>query len=378
MKRTVLLAALLICASAARAQVAIGPLDGLRAGDSIELYFIPDSLFSSVSIGTAIPGQTWNFSLPGWKSGFGGENLSVVGAQRLPDDSAFADATLALLEVREMPEFGTHDETYTYLGVSDDRLTELGTHVRFDVGQGSRREYTIIERNQGYSRPLPMRFGDHWINTYRTMLVRTPADTMLPATPLLAGITQSSVTSDVDGWGTVATPHGAYKALRVHSLSVSIDSLYNEQGEYTQTLRDTLETYDWFTPATGAYLPVVSVEVDHDTVASIQVMRYTSNSALVAQSPGADDEPQIFLGDGSPNPASSTVTIPFAVRTGNRVSMAIYDMQGNMVRQPLAAVLMEQEGSNVAIDLSDLPQGSYICRLEAEGRSVSRSIVVRR
>jgi hypothetical protein len=377
MKRFLLLAALLSTVLTANGQITIGPSDGLRAGDSISLYFIPDSLFGSLSMSPSVPGQTWNFSLPGWQRGYGGNDMVVLGRQSLPDDSAFADASLALLEVHVMPEFGTRDETYTYLGVTDDRLVELGSRVRFDVQQGTpRREYTIVERNEGYGQPLPMRFGDHWTNSFRTVLLRTPADTTLPDAPRLASISHVRAVSDVDGWGTVATPHGAFNALRVHTTRVSADSLFDEHGGFTTILADTLETYDWYSRTTGAYLPVVSVEVAQGAVASVQIMRYTQKNALVAS---ADDEdaPSLYLGDGTPNPASTRMSIPFAVRGRSHVTMAIYDMLGNEVRKPLAEALLEEEGS-VEVDLSDLPQGSYICRLEADGESVSRPILVRR
>lgn len=367
---------LVALAAPVRSQISIGAADGPRGGDSLSIYFLADSLFGEASLGPAAPGQTWNFSLPGWDAGFGGRDMLVVPRQQMPGAPEFAGATLALLERREMPEFGTEDETYTFLGVESDRLSELGSRVRLDVGAGPRREYQVVERNEGYRLPLPMSYGDRWSNAYRTLLYRTPSDTALPETPRLASIGHTVTTSEVDGWGTVATPHGAYRALRVHSTKVSTDSLFTDRGAYDGTIADTLETYDWYAQATGAYFPVVSVEVANGAIASVQMLRFTSKSALVANAD--EDEPgqRIYLGQGSPNPASSRVTIPYAVAGGGPVSMAIYDMLGNLVRQPLAAMLME-EGS-VEVDLSDLPQGSYLCRLESEGRSVTTPIVVRR
>lgn len=64
-----------------------------------------------------------------------------------------------------------------------------------------------------------------------------------------------------------------------------------------------------------------------------------------------------------PNPFNPTTTIPFDVPANSRVTMTIYNINGQKVRQPIDQELYNSGSYSVDIDLSNLASGIYIYRL---------------
>jgi hypothetical protein len=77
------------------------------------------------------------------------------------------------------------------------------------------------------------------------------------------------------------------------------------------------------------------------------------------------------------NPASNSATLHFGLREAGRIHLGLYDVSGRLVR-----TVADREAlpvtDNVDVDLSDLPAGVYFARLDANGASVSKKVVVER
>ncbi|HTR97769.1 MAG TPA: aryl-sulfate sulfotransferase [Candidatus Acidoferrales bacterium] len=79
---------------------------------------------------------------------------------------------------------------------------------------------------------------------------------------------------------------------------------------------------------------------------------------------------------GGPNPARGAARLSAELPAASRVKLAVYDVTGRRVLtlldgQPEAAGRLEW-----SIDLSYMPAGVYLCRLDADGQTVSRKLVV--
>jgi hypothetical protein len=77
------------------------------------------------------------------------------------------------------------------------------------------------------------------------------------------------------------------------------------------------------------------------------------------------------------NPTSGPAVLHYGLREAGQVDLAIYDLQGRRVRSLVNRFEQPIMGS-IDVDLGDLPSGVYFARLDANGASVSRKIVVER
>jgi hypothetical protein len=106
----------------------------------------------------------------------------------------------------------------------------------------------------------------------------------------------------------------------------------------------------------------------------------TLGHLILASGPDAvaaeSDRPSDFcLGRNYPNPFNPMTTVPFRVREAGRVTLKVYDAAGR-----LAAVLADGRfaaGNHTArFDASGLASGIYVIRMEAEGFTASRKMVL--
>ncbi len=85
----------------------------------------------------------------------------------------------------------------------------------------------------------------------------------------------------------------------------------------------------------------------------------TSLSTTIKLLPPTD----FTLKQNYPNPFNPTTTIPFDVPANSRVTMTIYNINGQKVLQPLKQELYNSGSYDVKVDLSNLASGVYIYRL---------------
>jgi hypothetical protein len=81
------------------------------------------------------------------------------------------------------------------------------------------------------------------------------------------------------------------------------------------------------------------------------------------------------LGESVPNPARGTAEIAFRVPSAGRATLSLYDVQGRLVRRLVDAAVPAGE-SRATLFAGDLASGVYYYRLEADGRSVAKKLVL--
>jgi hypothetical protein len=127
----------------------------------------------------------------------------------------------------------------------------------------------------------------------------------------------------------------------------------------------------------GSYYKLSAVDI-HGNESGFALL--TPEGTLDA--PGARLPRDVWLARAAPNPMREAATLHFGLPVAARVSLAIYDQQGRLVRTVLAGVLPAGEQS-VQWDGRDgtgqlAPSGLYFARLEVEGHSLTRRLAVLR
>lgn len=75
------------------------------------------------------------------------------------------------------------------------------------------------------------------------------------------------------------------------------------------------------------------------------------------------------------NPTSDNATLHYAIRKAGELRLGLYDTQGRLLRT-LREEFATPVISNLDVNLSALPSGVYFARLDANGESLSRKIIV--
>ncbi|MEM0963765.1 MAG: T9SS type A sorting domain-containing protein, partial [Bacteroidota bacterium] len=92
---------------------------------------------------------------------------------------------------------------------------------------------------------------------------------------------------------------------------------------------------------------------------------------------GEDPDGQLAIGTVTPNPSASGAAVTVSLATAGRATLAVYDVLGREVARVLDGPMPAGDRS-VRLDVADLPAGTYIARLTANGTSVVRPFTVAR
>jgi hypothetical protein len=84
---------------------------------------------------------------------------------------------------------------------------------------------------------------------------------------------------------------------------------------------------------------------------------------------------EFTLGEAYPNPFNSRTLIPFSIASQTHVRLAIYDLAGRVV-STLVDEVVEAGSYRATLDASQLSTGVYLYRLDAQGFSSIRKVVV--
>ncbi len=170
----------------------------------------------------------------------------------------------------------------------------------------------------------------------------------------------------VDAWGTLNLPFGAtYPVLRVRSEINQVDSVHIDQFNFTfGTPRNTIE-YKWLSPGFGEPVLQINTTINaftgNETVASVRVKFTADPNAGI--SPLWAEDVLIF-----PNPGAETLCVNgLPVELGT--TLIIYSLLGEeLLRMPASS-------GKVLVDVSSLPNGSYLVQCQSPSGNTTRAWV---
>ena len=75
-----------------------------------------------------------------------------------------------------------------------------------------------------------------------------------------------------------------------------------------------------------------------------------------------------------PNPTSATLNVSFNLPQSDELSICLYDLQGKLI---LAKNLGKKETGSYqeVIDLTNVPKGSYVCRISGQQNTITKQLI---
>jgi endonuclease I len=82
------------------------------------------------------------------------------------------------------------------------------------------------------------------------------------------------------------------------------------------------------------------------------------------------------LHQNRPNPFRRLTTVAFTLDRATAVGLSVYDVQGQLVDRIIPDRMLPPGDHHVEFHACDLPSGIYYCRLEAQGRVLTRTMII--
>ncbi len=77
-----------------------------------------------------------------------------------------------------------------------------------------------------------------------------------------------------------------------------------------------------------------------------------------------------------PNPTKGAFTVDFTLKASQEISIEIFDMMGKVISQPLSNEYLSYGSYKKNIDLSDMPRGTYFCKIKSKDFNTTKKIMV--
>ena len=135
----------------------------------------------------------------------------------------------------------------------------------------------------------------------------------------------------------------------------------------------------WDVSATPNLLmePAINPDLSSDVDLTIQAfgdMGWFGASSVAEQQGGVA---AFSLAQNEPNPGGTLTTVRFSIPKREKVALRVYDVSGRLIRTPVDEVL-EPGPHTASIHTETLAGGVYFYKLEADGKSLSKRLVVLR
>lgn len=168
-----------------------------------------------------------------------------------------------------------------------------------------------------------------------------------------------------DAYGTLVTPFGTYDALRVKTVDFTTDVIETKLASFLPWIEfsteiDTAVSYSWH--AKEEMLAIA--EMNFDSIGNPRQFVFSTVPPVntVAVSKNEQDELTIY-----PQPASEVLFIKGLDRTGD-CTVELMTLDGR--------VLSTEIQHNGTIDVSTVPVGIYLLRVQTKGSTITRKIIV--
>lgn len=353
MKKHLLLMALGTQAMLSQAQITITSADVPNVGD---LMTTAQDTLTMLTPGASGANQTWNF---GALLNHGQSTLEFLDPANTPYATEFPTANIAFEQVPGAFAYGIRNASeVSLIGLKGDFLG-IGLPSRFYITPKD-----ILAQ-------LSMDFNDSYLNNHTDHTVLPAALLGLPA-PIdsvkFEIVSQGTV--NIDAWGMVTTPTGTYNALRQYTVERNTTTIYGKSfGVWsllpfgTNPTYDTTYTYQWWSNDPGTGFPVLEMTTDNTGSAKGASYMVPSPAVSVASAAPIENKVSVY-----PNPASLFVE----VKSSSSISqLKVLDMTGKLVLNERIA------GMTAKLDVSALPVGSYILKIESgEGKVSYESIQI--
>ena len=305
-----------------------------------------------VDVGPAGENQIWNFT----DLTFSSEEytLEYIEPQGTPFFDEFPTANLAgkmtfMIDTVEI-------SSYTYLEVTENRLTFLGSGTDF-LGT------TTIETDNDFA-PLPITYETEWMITSFDTLVSDPSFTIVAVETVLARI---------DGWGMASVPAGTFESLRLHT----------DWTEYIHTIVDNVivlttttvgSDFSWLSK-TSIEMADFNFEAPNYTEADDLTLLMDIGASYIAEQPTITNH--FSLKQNYPNPFNPKTTINYELPMTSDVELSIYNLRGQKVvtlvsaYQPAGFYEFEWNAEGMA-------SGVYLYKLQAGNFSDMKKMILLR
>lgn len=311
-----------------QAQITVNFSDVVGPGDVVEQA--KDTL-PSVNIGGGGGSQIWNFpSLAQHEL----DTLFFKNPSPMPGFSNFPLANMGL-------EDSSEDSTWIF-------LTKNGTGLYVDgsyqIEDGQANIWPIVSTIITFPSTMGTNYGGSWNGTLVVFPIGLDPDGIgpLPFIDSVKVTRDASLTSNIDGWGTVTTPFatGGFPAIRQIVIEEAIDTTWiaiNGSGVWNMLdgltaglfgldtiAYDTTRTARWWTDDPSSKFPIV--EMDYEANGTVNSVAWQKSSPTVGVAEQASSINEVSL---YPSPAATEITIETSLSKNN--SIKIMDATGKLI-----------------------------------------------
>jgi hypothetical protein len=176
---------------------------------------------------------------------------------------------------------------------------------------------------------------------------------------------RGTATSVADGYGTLILPNGTYTdVLRVRTIEMSTDSVSAALKNQSNSVSFSWYAPDWDYPV----LTMLTFESSGFISASSRVVQFLSTTST-----GLEED----MGVGFrvyPNPASGLLRVEFEAGLASEAVLSVFDLAGKELRREQLPAM----AGKTVIGLEGLSPGVYLIRLEVNGKSAIRRVMIRK
>lgn len=290
-------------------------------------------LTNSFSQGSSGTGQTWNISTLTGSSSI----ANVVSVGSTPNGANHPLSNIAFYD----------GSNYTYYKTSSTAYQLYGLEVSISMVYSNPEDF--------------MRYPFSYSNTYNDTWAAT----------FTSGVffyRKGSTTVTADGTGTLITPNGTISnVIRVHSVQIYSDSADLGGSPYVITYNN--DQYFWYKD--GIHFPLAST------------YNFTSSGSAPSSGGFYTDLPigikeNLLLSNDvilTPNPANERVMVSYLLEKNNTIKLSVINVIGEEVFVHQSSQnLMGKQSLN--IDLKQFDKGIYFVKIQAEGESVTKKLIV--
>lgn len=342
----------------ARAQITIdrGEIEELIDRSYLATTFTAaDSAYFQALVNASGPDQTFDFTGTTYPLADTGRIAYMEPDAGTPgiNDPAFASANIVVRATAA--EDSVEFSAWAFERLDNDTLYQVGLLIPFgDIDEDGQPDTVKFYYEPALaSSPLPYTYGDSW--TASAMEVSS-----------FMGIEESypvRYAYEVDSYGTLITPHGSAPALRMRVL-------VEEQDPFAG---DTLR-YRMYNFVTREGLSA-SISTDENGVVESASYTVMEEDVISGTDPAAGLPEGYRLDQNYPNPFNPETTIAFELGRTEHVTLKVFDALGRGVATLVDGV-KTAGAHHVRFQAGALPNGVYVYRLQGEGFSQTRTMLL--